>query len=207
MSTKNRIAVRILGQDHYLISTDEPEYVHKVAKLVNDRMQTILKSNSSLSHSKIAILTALNLADDLSKSRKKLEEMKQVNVAPTVEMKETKKQISSLASNVSDAEVLYENLLNELTILKENRASQESQLRLLSDRLKVMCGDMESSDEALNRATMRIAELEEQLLMRESEISEYIRVFDEIEQEKLQEAQDEYEIYDEDIIYEEDLEE
>jgi cell division protein ZapA len=210
MSTKNKIAVKILGQDHYLISTDEPDYVHKVAKLVDDRMQTILRANSSLSHTKIAILTALNLADDLSKSRKKIEELKLIAKPQKVELKETKNQIVSLSDQLAQTESLYENLLNELDMMRSARENQETQLRDLMTQLKGMFGDLEAGDEALHRATNRIAELEEQLLMRENEIAEYIRVFDEIENEKLQDLNlddDDY-MYDEDeIIYEEDLEE
>lgn len=211
MSTKNKIAVKILGQDHYLISTDDVDYVHKVAKLVDDRMQTILKSNSSLSHTKIAILTALNLADDLSKARKKIEELKLVTKPQKVELKETKSQITSLADQLTQTESLYENLLNELDMMRSARETQETQMRELMTQLKGMFGDLEAGDEALQRATNRIAELEEQLLVRENEIAEYIRVFDEIENEKLQnlnlnDEEDSY-MYEEEIIYEEDFDE
>lgn len=204
MANKNKIAVTILNQEHYLISTDETGYVEKVAKLVDDRMQTILKSNSSLSHAKIAVLTALNLADDLSKARKKIEELKLVSKPATEEFSETKEQISSLTKHVSDTESLYDNLLNELDTIKNARKTQEDQLRALADNLRKMCGEVENSDEALTKSTLRIQELEEQLLQRESEIAEYIRVFDEIEQENLN---NQYEDDQEEIIYQGDINE
>jgi len=207
MGNKNRIAVKILGQDHYLISTDDPNYVEKVAKLVDDRMQVIYKSNSTLSKTKIAILTALNLADDLTKTRSKVEELNLVTKPPKIEIKETKNQITSLTKHVSEAESLYDNILNELDMIKSSRKNQESQLRSLSDRLEIMCGDMADGDEALKRATNRIAELEEKLLLREGEIAEYIRVFDELETEKLQELEEHFDTYEEEIIYEDDIEE
>lgn len=204
MANKNKISVQILGQDHYLISTDDQSYVEKVAKLVDDRMQAILRSNSSLSYTKIAILTALNLADDLSKARVQLEELLPNQSPPSDDIEETKKQITSLSQHVSDAENLYDNILGEFQQLKSSRESQENQLRHLAEKLENLCGDMLDGDEALNRATLRIAELEEALLQRESEIAEYMRVFDEIEHEKLSESMAQY---DDEIIYEEDLEE
>jgi len=204
MANKNKISVRILGQDHYLISTDDQSYVEKVAKLVDDRMQAILRSNSSLSYTKIAILTALNLADDLSKARGQLEELLPNQSLPSGDIEETKKQITSLTRHVSDAESLYDSILDEFEQLKSSRQSQEEQMRQLAEKLEIMCGDMLDGDEALNRATTRIAELEESLLQRESEIAEYMRVFDEIENEHLRESITQY---DEEIIYEEDLEE
>lgn len=207
MANKNKISVRILGQDHYLISTDDPGYVEKVAKLVDDRMQAILRSNSSLSYTKIAILTALNLADDLSKARQQVEELLPNQTIPSGDIEDTKKQIFSLTKHVSEAEGLYDNILTEFDMLKTTRTEQEKQLRDLAEKLEVMCGDMIDGDEALARATARIAELEEELLLRESEIAEYMKVFDELETENLQESITQYEPYEEEIIYEEDLEE
>ncbi|WP_240840941.1 cell division protein ZapA [Acidaminobacter sp. JC074] len=209
MANKNKISVRILDQDHYLVSTDNQEYVEKVARLVDDRMQAILKSNSSLSYTKIAILTALNLADDLTKARHQLEELLPNQSTSSDDIEETKKQISSLTRHVSEAESLYDNILNEFELVRSSRGQQEAQLRELAEKLENMCGEMVDSDEALSRATARIADLEEKLLLRESEIAEYIKVFDELENEKLQESMTEYDDYgfEEEIIYEEDLEE
>lgn len=203
MTMKNKIAVRILGQDHYLVSTDDTEYVQQVAKMVDDRMQAILKGNSSISYTKIAILTALNLADDLTKARKKVEELKIVSKPPKVEMSETKKQIHELAKHVNEAEYIYDNVLSELEMIKSSRKDQEAMMRSLTNRLQVLCGDMEDEDEALRRATSRIEELEEKLQDRENELQEYIRVFDELENEQLMETT----IYEDEILYEDDIEE
>jgi len=207
MSNKNKMSVRILGQDHYLITTDDQQYVERVARLVDDRMQAILKSNSSLSYTKIAILTALNLADDLTKARQQLEEVLPNQQIPKGDIEETKKQITSLTQHVSEAEGLYDNILSEFEIIKSSRSDQEAQLRKLVEKIEMMCGDLVDSDEALERASNRIAELEEKLLLRESEISEYMKVFDEIESENLRESITQYEDYEDEIIYEEDLEE
>lgn len=206
MSNKNKISVSILGQDHYLISTDDRDYVERVAKLVDDRMQAILKSNSSLSYTKIAILTALNLADDLTKARTQLEDLLPMQNMPKTEIEETKKQISSLTRHVSDAEGLYDNILNEFDMIKSSRNEQEQQLRQLAAKLEMMCGELMDGDEALTKASSRIAELEEKLLVRESEIAEYMKVFDELESENLKQAELIYD-YEDEIIFEEDLEE
>lgn len=203
MTHKNKISVRILGQDHYLISTDDPIYVEKIAKLVDDRMQAIMKSNSSLSYTKVAILTALNLADDLSKARQQIEELLPNQHVPYGDMEETKKQIVSLTQHVAEAEGLYDSILNDFDTIKSSREAQEDQLKHLANKLEIMCGDLLEGDEALAKATAKITELEEKLLLREGEIAEYMKVFDELESESLESSQ----AYEEEIIYEEDLEE
>ena len=75
MSRKNRVVVRILGQDYPLMSEDSRDYMQKVAYVVDDRMREILNSNKKLSNSMVAVLTALNLADDYLKCTHEKEEL------------------------------------------------------------------------------------------------------------------------------------
>lgn len=202
MAIKNRIAVRILGQDHYLITTDELGYVQKVAKLVDDRMQAVMKSNSALSHTKIAVLTALNLADDLTKARQTIE-MLETQIQPAgQDCSETKEEIQALIEQIDEAEAMYQEVLMRMEEVSDQREKEKIEMSNLILTLKKACGQVskEDHDQALLEAQDRIRILEEELKLRENEIEEYIRVFDELEQEQL-------EAYENEMIYEEDLEE
>ena len=201
MAIKNRIAVRILGQDHYLITTDELEYVHKVARLVDDRMQAVMKSNSALSHTKIAVLTALNLADDLTKARQSIEIL-ETQIQPTgQDCSETKEEIKALIEQIDEAESMYQEVLMRMEEVSDQRDKEKIEMTNLIINLKKACRQVpEDIDQELLEAQDRIRILEEELKLRESEIEEYIRVFDELEQEQL-------EAYENQIIYEEDLKE
>lgn len=202
MAMKNRIAVKILGQDHYLISTDETGYVEKVAKLVDDRMQVVFKSNSSLSHTKVAVLTALNLADDLTKARRTIEELESRVQPQGEEISATNDHIALLINQIEETEDKYQEVLRHFDEMSNLRATDKEEMADLIKVLKQSCGQEEVLDasEALMAAEKRIAELEETLAIRENEIEEYIRVFDELEEEQLQALEEE-------IIYEEELEE
>lgn len=184
---KNKISIRILGEEHYLITTDSPEYVEKVAKMVDDRMNTILKSNSALSHRRIAVLVALNLADDLTKALNDIDELKAKNVKPKVEITETKNKVIEMTKKINESEELYTNVLNEFAKVKKTRNKQETMIHELTNRLEIMCEEIVGGDEALKNASAKIALLEKKLALRESEISEYIKVFDELENKQLQE--------------------
>lgn len=65
---KNKIRVTISDVDYTLVSTEPPEYIHKVAYIVDKKMAEIIKANSRLSSSMAAVLTSVNLADEQLKS-------------------------------------------------------------------------------------------------------------------------------------------
>jgi cell division protein ZapA len=201
MAIKNRIAVRILGQDHYLITTDELSYVHKVAKLVDDRMQAVMKSNSALSHTKIAVLTALNLADDLTKSRQTIETLETQLQPVGQDCSETQEEIQALIEQIDESEAMYQEVLMRIEEVSDQRGKEKNDISNLINNLKKACGQVSNDDvdAELIEAQNRIRILESELKLRESEIEEYIRVFDELEQEQL-------EAYENEIIYKDELE-
>lgn len=69
MTSKNKVVVRIAGNDYTLIGVESEEYIQKVGLYIDRKMNEILIRNSRLSTSFAAVLTALNVADDFFKSR------------------------------------------------------------------------------------------------------------------------------------------
>tara|TARA_A100001011_G_C14255083_1_gene819663 strand:- start:778 stop:1095 length:318 start_codon:yes stop_codon:yes gene_type:complete len=73
MAEPKTISVNIYGQDYMLKSTGDEKYIHKIAKIVQERMKEVestgLDANSQ--QLKIAVLAAMNIADELLQSEDK----------------------------------------------------------------------------------------------------------------------------------------
>ena len=65
---KIRTTVRIAGKEYTIASTDTEEYVNRVASWVDRRMNE-LAAATRLPAAQLAVLTAVNAADDMMKSR------------------------------------------------------------------------------------------------------------------------------------------
>jgi cell division protein ZapA len=63
------VTVKIFGSEYTLKGTADPEYVQKVASFVNDRMNEVARGSSVASTAKVAILAAVNIADELFRSQ------------------------------------------------------------------------------------------------------------------------------------------
>ena len=71
MGRERLVEIKVFGQT-YTVKTDaEEDYIHEVAKYVNEKMDEILKKTKSVSTLNVAILTALNIADDLLREKEK----------------------------------------------------------------------------------------------------------------------------------------
>lgn len=64
---KQKTTVHVAGREYTLVSSDAPEYMNRVAAYV-DRKISETSMASRLPVDKAAVLTALNIADELMKS-------------------------------------------------------------------------------------------------------------------------------------------
>lgn len=79
MEDKNKVTVKIYGQE-YTIAGDKPrDHIMKVADYVNTKMHEIAKALPGGSVSSLAVLSAVNVADDYFTAVEKLISLKQQN--------------------------------------------------------------------------------------------------------------------------------
>jgi cell division protein ZapA len=68
------VTVTIYGQEYTLKGEAEPEYVEKVAEFVDRKMREVAGNSTTVSTTKIAILAAINVADELFRERRRRQE-------------------------------------------------------------------------------------------------------------------------------------
>ena len=72
--TTTSTEVEIFGSVYNVKGEKDPEYLQELAELVDGRMREIAKQVSTVDSAKIAILVALNIADELFQCRRHQEE-------------------------------------------------------------------------------------------------------------------------------------
>jgi cell division protein ZapA len=104
MEKERYVEIKVFGQT-YTVKTDEEEvYIQRVAQYVNEKMEEVLKKTRSVSTMNVAILTALNIADDLLRERDKREalvkevEVKSRNLVEKIEMKMSGKEADGVST-------------------------------------------------------------------------------------------------------------
>ncbi len=61
------VRVQIFGEEHVIKGQASEEYIENLAALVNHRLEEVQKVNPLLSRHRVAILVAINLANELEK--------------------------------------------------------------------------------------------------------------------------------------------
>lgn len=72
---QNRVTVTVGGLKYTLLATEGEEYVHRVAAYVDEKLRETAKAGGS-SQMGCAVLTAVNIADELMKSQETAEQLR-----------------------------------------------------------------------------------------------------------------------------------
>jgi cell division protein ZapA len=68
------VTVNIYGHEYTLKGEADSEYVQKVARFVDRKMREVAENSTLASTTKVAILAAINIADELFRERQKRHE-------------------------------------------------------------------------------------------------------------------------------------
>jgi cell division protein ZapA len=65
---KNKVAVKISGKEYTLVGIESDDYMLKVASYIDKKFSEFHKKNPNLNSSMVAVLTSVNIADELFKA-------------------------------------------------------------------------------------------------------------------------------------------
>ena len=71
----NRVVISICGEEYTFIADESAAYMQKVGSYVNDKMEEVLKS-AKVGRSDAAVLTAVNITDELFKAQAAAEQLR-----------------------------------------------------------------------------------------------------------------------------------
>ncbi|MEE2839675.1 MAG: cell division protein ZapA [Acidobacteriota bacterium] len=69
--------VKIFKQTYQVRSGDDPEYIKRLAKYVDETMTDVFESTPSVDSIKVAVLAALNIADEYFSTKDELDRLEE----------------------------------------------------------------------------------------------------------------------------------
>ncbi len=165
MVKKNKITVNIYGQNYTIVSEESEEFILKVSAYVDEKMRNFAKHNSLLSYQRIAVLTALNIADEYHKV---LDQIGLDTVGMTSEdYLNTKEKIENLNLELERSSSQYENMSKQFEQLIDNSANYEIELedmkrkmQKMKEKLRLLSYELDDKEKEIVKKEEKLADLE-----------------------------------------------
>lgn len=167
MSSVNRLIVKINGHEYTMCGEESREYLLRIATYVDEKMKEMAAVNPKLSTNMIAVLTALNTADDVFKYKEELDKIKKDYTDPLDDLNRLKNLILTLEHDLAEKnecieqfEIEIEKKELELEELKKDR-KDFNEILLEKDRKIAEADEMISGfQNKIYELQMKILELE-----------------------------------------------
>lgn len=131
MSDKNKLTVRIAGNDYTLCGVESEEYMQKVALYVDRKTMEVTRHNRMLSTSMSAVLTAINIADEMLK-------LVEINKEQEHEVGEMKRKLHRQVDENTRLIAENKNMQNNLTQLRLDLARREAEIKEVRNTLETL---------------------------------------------------------------------
>jgi len=160
MTVKNKVTVRILGQEYTIRSDESREFVQNVANLIDDKMRAIHERNKKFSTTWVAVLTALNVGDDYLKLKIENETLLKRLDNPDGELKAMKTLLIRFQDEIKEKSEALDRVENEFDKLVVNTTTYEHSILELRKELDRVCGELAEKDQRLQLAESKTASFE-----------------------------------------------
>jgi cell division protein ZapA len=125
LAEKNKVTVRIAGNEYVITGTEPPEYIQKVALFVDRKVMEITRRNHLLSTSMASILTSINLADEMFRLRETLKS----NEAELAELKKKYQELNEESQKFKMENLKLKERESQLTIELTKKETELKEVR------------------------------------------------------------------------------
>jgi len=150
MENKNKVIVKINGQDYPIMGSESKEHLLRVGNFVDEKMELVSKNNSRLSTSMIAVLTCVNIADQFLKLQNHLDTVQREHVDPINKLEEFKEDYDVLLNELEEKREglqFFQKQAEELMAYKEKAELENAELK---EQLKIKEKDLANAENIIN---------------------------------------------------------
>lgn len=97
-------AVQIFGQTYTVNAELEPEYLHRLAAHVDEKLTALHENNRMMDKTKMAVLAAFSIADELYRAKEEVESLREEMAAGQEIMKEQVERCLAVVESALDGD-------------------------------------------------------------------------------------------------------
>ena len=185
MTDKNRVIVKILGQEYTIVGDEPREFMQRVSNYVDDKMNEIAEKNKKFSTAMVAVLTAINIGDEYFKMLDEHKELKVEHGRPVEELEKAKELLESYTVEAEKKKKEYQDLKDEYEKMKANFMEIEVNYSALKEVVNQLSYESNIKDSKLKKAEKinedlknKLVQSEVKLVQTRKELQEFIDAFD-----------------------------
>jgi len=166
----NRVCIRINGHEYNMCAEESKEHMIMIANFVDEKMQEVSKSNPRLSTAMAAVLTSVNIANELFKKRDEIEAINRKIKGPLEDLESANEKIESLQAELQVKQSRIEELEKQTDSIKTSIEEYVAREREISQEKDNLSGQLLEKDQKLRDAEEIVTDFQNRLYQMQMKI-------------------------------------
>ena len=179
MTEKRKINIVIDGRNFTVVGNESEDYVRKVANYVDSKIRELTSKNDKLCQTMSATLAALNIADELHKTRDKLHELERQAKDPMEKYDDIIAELEKSKTVIKALEIECSSYKEQIVKLKEELEEITNEKDKLNQALELKEKDLVESQKMIKSLQDKIFDNQIELIKTKKELGEVLRRLDE----------------------------
>ncbi|MCF6465212.1 cell division protein ZapA [Clostridium sp. Cult2] len=178
MTEKIKTNVLIDGRNFTVIGNGSEEYVHKLATYVDKKIKEMTIKNDRLSSSMAATLAALNISDELYRSIRELESLKNKSKIPMENYENIINQLEDIKKKNEELDIDCNTYKDELLDLRRENEKLSKEIENYNQALKLKEKELQDNQNMIKKLQDKVYNSQIQLIESKKELEEALKLYD-----------------------------
>ena len=166
----NRVCIKINGQEYNMCASESKEHMLMIGNFVDEKMQEVIKSNPRLSTAMSAVLTSVNIANELFKKTEELEAINKQIKGPLKDLESANDKLGSLQSELEEKRVKIEEFEKQISLLKTSLEEYMAREEELIQEKENFSGQIMEKDQKIRDAEEIVTDFQNRLYQMQMKI-------------------------------------
>lgn len=179
MSDRKKINVQIDGRNFTVVGEGSQEHIESIASYVDKIIREVASKNDRLSQIMTATLAALHIANELRQKEKELEELKLKAKDPLDKYDDVCSELKEAKDKIQTLNNMIEEYRKQVTEDDKKREQAELVLEELREEVGFAKEEIDEKDEVIKKLQDKNFESQLEIIDVKKELAEYLRLLDE----------------------------
>lgn len=159
----NKVCIKINGHEYNMCGSETKEHMLKIGSFVDEKMQEVIKSNHRLSTAMAAVLTSLNIANELFKKKDELDSIASRIKVPLEEIEAAHTVVEKMGKSLDEKQQTIDRLETEISSYDEKLKQYQMEVQQLEQVKQQLLDQMQEKEKKVMEAEEIVTDFQNRL--------------------------------------------
>lgn len=159
----NKVCIKINGHEYNMCGSETKEHMIRIGSFVDEKMQEVIRSNHRLSTAMAAVLTSLNIANELFKKNDELDSIASKIKGPFEDLEAAQTVVEKMGESIDEKQQTIERLETEISTYDEKLKQYQLEVQQLQQEKQQLLDQMQEKEKKVLEAEEIVTDFQNRL--------------------------------------------